>query len=77
MAISKPPMLTLLTNGGSSSSPSWTITDAIYQPNEELVDILTCNKVNADSKGGVAVKGSGGNPQVRSDLVRNRKAYDP
>ncbi|KAI0640874.1 glycoside hydrolase family 13 protein [Trametes meyenii] len=64
MAISKAPLLTLLTNGGSSSSSSWTVPDAGYQANEELVDVLTCNKVTADGKGGVTVQGSGGNPQV-------------
>lgn len=64
LAISKPPMLTLLTNGGSSSSPKWTVSDAGFQANEELVDVLTCNKVTADDKGGVTVQGSGGNPQV-------------
>ncbi|KAI0365853.1 glycoside hydrolase family 13 protein [Pilatotrama ljubarskyi] len=64
MAISKPPMLTLLTNGGSSSSPSWSVVDAGFQANEELVDVLTCSKMNADGNGGVTVQGSGGNPQV-------------
>ncbi|KAI8992740.1 glycoside hydrolase family 13 protein [Trametes punicea] len=64
MAVYKPPMLALLTNGGSSSSPSWTVPDAGYQGNEELVDVLTCNKLNADTNGGVSVQGSGGNPQV-------------
>ena len=64
MAVSKPPMLALLTNGGSSSTPSWTVPDAGYQANEELIDVLSCKMVTADAKGGVNVQGSGGSPQV-------------
>ncbi|OSC98372.1 glycoside hydrolase family 13 protein [Trametes coccinea BRFM310] len=64
LAVSKPPMLALLTNGGSSSSPSWSVPSAGFIANEELVDVLTCNKLNADSNGGVSVQGSGGSPQV-------------
>ncbi|EIW57027.1 glycoside hydrolase family 13 protein [Trametes versicolor FP-101664 SS1] len=64
MAILKPPMLALLSNGGSSSTPKWTVSDAGFQANEELVDVLTCTKMNADSNGGVTVQGSGGSPQV-------------
>lgn len=68
MAILKPPMLALLSNGGSSSTPKWTVSDAGFQANEELVDVLTCTKMNADSNGGVTVQGSGGSPQVRSTI---------
>ncbi|KAI0070668.1 glycoside hydrolase family 13 protein [Panus rudis PR-1116 ss-1] len=64
LAISKPPMLTLLTNEGASSTPKWNVPDAGFNANEELIDVLTCNKVNADGNGGVSVTGSGGNPQV-------------
>ncbi|KAI0655767.1 glycoside hydrolase family 13 protein [Cubamyces menziesii] len=64
MAVSKPPMLALLTNGGSSSTPSWTVPDAGYQANEELIDVLSCKMVTADANGGVNVQGSGGSPQV-------------
>ena len=64
MAVSKPPMLALLTNGGSSSTPSWTVSDAGYQANEELIDVLSCQKVTADGNGGVSVQGSSGSPQV-------------
>ncbi|KAI0776563.1 glycoside hydrolase family 13 protein [Trametes elegans] len=63
-AVSKPPLLALLTNGGSSSSPSWKVSDVGYQANEELIDVLSCNKVTADGNGAVTVQGSGGNPQV-------------
>ncbi|KAH9856074.1 glycoside hydrolase family 13 protein [Lenzites betulinus] len=64
MAILKTPMLALLTNGGNSSTPKWTVSDAGFQANEALVDILTCSTLNADSNGGVTVQGTGGNPQV-------------
>ncbi|KAJ3010973.1 hypothetical protein NUW54_g2318 [Trametes sanguinea] len=64
LAVSKPPMLALLTNGGSSSNPSWSVPSAGFSANEELVDVLTCSKLNADSNGGVSVQGSAGSPQV-------------
>ncbi|OBZ74584.1 Alpha-amylase A type-1/2 [Grifola frondosa] len=64
VAVSKAPMLALLTNGGNSSTPSWSIPAAGYQANEELVDILTCTKINADGNGGVSVQGTSGQPQV-------------
>lgn len=57
-------MLTLLTNEGSTSTPQWSVPDAGFSANEELVDVLSCTKVTADANGGVTVKGSGGNPQV-------------
>ena len=57
-------MLTLLTNEGSTSTPQWSVPNAGFSANEELVDVLSCTKVNADANGGVTVKGSGGNPQV-------------
>ncbi|PSR70436.1 hypothetical protein PHLCEN_2v13687 [Hermanssonia centrifuga] len=64
MAVSKPPMLALLSNKGSSSSPEWTVASAGFSPNEQLVDVLTCSSVTADSNGGITVQGSGGMPQV-------------
>ncbi|KAI0753794.1 glycoside hydrolase superfamily [Fomes fomentarius] len=64
LAVSKPPLLALLTNGGSSSSPKWDVPEAGYKPNEELVDIISCSKVTADANGGVSATGSGGSPQV-------------
>lgn len=57
-------MLTLLSNGGSTSTPQWSVPNAGYSANEVLVDVLTCNTVTADSNGGVSVKGSSGLPQV-------------
>ncbi|EKM52807.1 glycoside hydrolase family 13 protein [Phanerochaete carnosa HHB-10118-sp] len=61
---SKPPLLALLTNQGSSSSPQWTVSSAGYQPNEDLVDVVSCTKVTADSNGGVSATAQGGNPMV-------------
>ncbi|TBU38203.1 alpha-amylase [Dichomitus squalens] len=64
LAISKPPLLTLLTNVGSSSTPNWNVPDAGYKPGETLVDVLTCNTITVDKNGGVIVAGHAGNPQV-------------
>lgn len=65
MAISKPPILALFTNIGSESSRSinWKV-DAVFQPNEQLVDVLTCAKVVADENGGVNIPSAYGMPQV-------------
>ena len=64
MAVLKSPMTALLSNKGSSSDPDWTVASAGYQPNELLVDVLSCTSVHADNHGGVSVQGSGGMPQV-------------
>ncbi|KAI0742260.1 alpha-amylase [Daedaleopsis nitida] len=64
LAVSKPPMLALLTNGGNDSVPIWNIPDAGYASHEELVDVLTCTAVVADKNGGLLVQGSLGNPQI-------------
>ncbi|KAI0798144.1 glycoside hydrolase family 13 protein [Abortiporus biennis] len=64
LAISKAPMLTLLSNVGASGTPQWSVPNAGFQANEELIDVLTCTTLTADSNGGVTVKGSGGMPQV-------------
>ncbi|RPD58617.1 glycoside hydrolase family 13 protein [Lentinus tigrinus ALCF2SS1-7] len=66
LAVSKPPLLALLTNvgNGSSATTTWNVPDAGYASNEVLVDVLTCSKVTADSNGGVLVQASSGAPQV-------------
>ena len=53
MAISKPPILALFMNVGSEGSRSinWKV-DAVFHPNEQLVDVLTCAKVMADDPWG-------------------------
>ncbi|PIL26375.1 ATP-binding cassette transporter [Ganoderma sinense ZZ0214-1] len=64
VAVSKPPLLALLSNLGNTSTPNWNVPGAGYKPGETLVDVLTCNKVVADDKGGVLVTGKAGNPQI-------------
>ncbi|RDX40957.1 glycoside hydrolase family 13 protein [Lentinus brumalis] len=66
LAVSKPPLLALLTNVGniSTAATTWNVPDAGYPANEVLVDVLTCNKVTADKSGGVLVHASSGEPQV-------------
>ncbi|KAI9465024.1 glycoside hydrolase family 13 protein [Lactarius psammicola] len=65
MVVSKPPMLALFTNIGSESPHSLTWhADAVFQPNEPLVDVLTCTKVSADAQGGVTIPCVYGMPQV-------------
>jgi len=64
IAMSKPPLLSLLTNGGNSSSGSWTLPDAQFKNNEALVEVLTCTTLTANSKGGLSVNANQGLPQV-------------
>jgi len=74
MAIFKPPMLALFTNVGSESP--WGITwqvDAVFSPNELLVDVLTCTKVMADAQGSVTVTSVYGMPQVLMPAVSLRQ----
>ncbi|TFY83801.1 hypothetical protein EWM64_g220 [Hericium alpestre] len=64
-AVSKPPMLALLTNAGNQShNVTWSVPDAGFAPNETLVDVLSCEKVEADGHGGVNVRAIGGMPQM-------------
>ena len=65
MAVVKSPMLTLLTNGGSGSTPAWSVADANYSAGEALIDVLTCDELKADKDGGVSVQGENGMPKVR------------
>ncbi|KAJ3805543.1 alpha-amylase [Lentinula aff. lateritia] len=66
LAISKPPLLTLLTNGGNSSNATWFIpsTAGLYSPNETLVDVLTCGSVMTGSDGSLNVVANHGLPKV-------------
>ncbi|KAJ3859433.1 alpha-amylase [Lentinula novae-zelandiae] len=66
LAISKPPLLTLLTNGGNSSNATWIIpsTAGLYSPNETLVDVLTCDSVMMASDGSLNVVATNGLPKV-------------
>ncbi|KAK7461278.1 hypothetical protein VKT23_008454 [Stygiomarasmius scandens] len=67
LAISKPPFLTLLTNGGSGdSSTEWNVPgDAgLFNGGETLVDVLSCDEVTVGSDGSVSAKASNGQPKV-------------
>ena len=74
MAIFKPPMLALFTNVGTESARgvTWQV-DAIFSPNELLVDVLTCTKINADAQGSVTVASVYGMPQVLMPAVSLRQ----
>jgi alpha-amylase len=80
VAVFKPPMLALLTNVGSDGSRgiTWKV-DAIFSPNEPLVDVLTCTKITADTNGGVAIPSLYGMPQVLmpADSLRRGGAVCP
>ena len=66
LAVSKPPLLALLTNTGSNgSAASWEVPGAGFSANEALVEVLTCNTMTADGNGGISAKSNGGMPQVR------------
>lgn len=69
LAVSKPPLLALLTNSGSSSTSQavWSA-KKIYKANETLVDVITCRRFMADPSGGVQVQVVGGMPQVSHPL---------
>ncbi|KAJ3763919.1 alpha-amylase [Lentinula raphanica] len=66
LAISKPPLLTLLTNGGNSSSLTWNIPSSagLYDANVMLVDVLTCETVTTASDGSLNVTSSNGSPKI-------------
>ncbi|KZT66206.1 glycoside hydrolase family 13 protein [Daedalea quercina L-15889] len=64
LAISKPPLLALLTNAGGSSSPSWSIPGTNYSKGAELIDVLSCETTKAGDSGAVAWTGSAGMPAV-------------
>ena len=65
LAISKPPLLALLTNGGSNApaGSTWSA-KGVYAANETLVDMLSCRRLVANASGGVEVPVIGGMPQV-------------
>ena len=65
MAVSKLPMLGLFANVGTEGSRgmTWQV-DAVFPPNEPLVDVLTCTRVVADAEGGMMVASVYGMPQV-------------
>jgi alpha-amylase len=67
--LSKPPLLTLLTNAGSGSGsaatqPAWRVPPGLYAPGTPLVDVLACAAVTIASSGETVVQAQGGEPQV-------------
>ncbi|KAG2738201.1 glycoside hydrolase family 13 protein [Suillus brevipes Sb2] len=63
LAIWKPPMLTLLTNAGSTSA-RWNVSHKLFKPHQHIVDVLTCSVHVADERGGVTVESPAGLPKV-------------
>ena len=69
LAISKSPMLALLTNVGSkAATTSWSVSDTRYAGNTELVDVLSCATVTTDSSGKVTASSQNGQPMVSIDV---------
>ncbi|KIY63256.1 glycoside hydrolase family 13 protein [Cylindrobasidium torrendii FP15055 ss-10] len=67
LAVSRPPLLGLLTNAGSNSSAQWTIPadTGLFQKGESLVDVLTCNYFEVDqTSGDLAIQSDSGMPIV-------------
>ncbi|KAI0742255.1 glycoside hydrolase family 13 protein [Daedaleopsis nitida] len=69
LAVSKPPMLALLTNVGNASNTTWDVPDAGYQPNAALVDVLSCTSLSADDRGGVSAQSTSGDPKILMPAV--------
>lgn len=67
-------MLALFANIGTEGSRAvtWQV-DAVFPPNEPLVDVLTCTRVMADAQGGVMVGSMYGMPQVLMPAVSLRQ----
>ncbi|SJL07387.1 related to alpha-amylase [Armillaria ostoyae] len=64
IAISKPPMLALLTNVGSSGSASWSVS-GVYNKGETVVDVLTCKTYTVDSSSGtLSASADSGAPRI-------------
>ncbi|KAF8916966.1 glycoside hydrolase superfamily [Mucidula mucida] len=67
LAISKPPLLTLLTNTGFSGSASWSIPSSasLFSKGDTVVDVVSCNTYTVDSSSGdLSIKASSGLPKV-------------
>ncbi|KAH9837566.1 glycoside hydrolase superfamily [Rhodofomes roseus] len=65
LAVSKYPMLALLTNVGASGTPAWDVSSGTgYASGTELIDVLTCTTYTAGSGGSVSVTGSEGAPVI-------------
>lgn len=65
LAVSKAPLLALLTNAGGSSSPSWSIPSTNYTKGEELIDALSCTTTKIGADGALSWTSQSGMPAVR------------
>ena len=65
LALSKPPLLALLTNAGQSGAAAWSVPGAGYSAHQALTEVLSCAAVSADAQGGVSASTSSGQPMVR------------
>jgi alpha-amylase len=64
LAVSKPPMLALFTNVGTSGSTTWKVAKSGYSGNTRLVDVLSCTVVTTNGDGSLAANTTSGLPQV-------------
>ena len=60
------------TRGESLQGMTWKV-DAVFSPNELLVDVLTCAKIMGDAQGGVTAQSVYGMPQVLMPAVSLRQ----
>ncbi|KAF8185285.1 glycoside hydrolase superfamily [Mycena galopus ATCC 62051] len=78
LMLSKPPLLTLLTNVGANETqsatagqPSWSIPANLYKPGMTLVDVLACRAVVVGATGGASsARASGGGGGQGETLVQ-------
>lgn len=64
LAVSKPPMLALFTNVGTSGSTTWKVAKSGYGGNTRLIDVLTCTVVTTSGDGSFSANTTSGLPQV-------------
>lgn len=64
LAVSKPPMLALFTNAGTSGSISWKVVKSGYSGNTRLIDVLSCTVITTNSDGSLSANTTNGLPQV-------------
>ncbi|KAK0236687.1 GH13 alpha-amylase precursor [Armillaria nabsnona] len=63
IAISKPPLLTLLTNVGRTGSATWKV-PGVFNASQELVDVLTCTGYFVDQDASLTVSCNDGSPKI-------------
>ncbi|KAF9650224.1 glycoside hydrolase family 13 protein [Thelephora ganbajun] len=64
LAVSKPPMLALFTNVGSSGTASWKVPKSGHSGNTQLIDVLSCTILTTNSDGGLTTNTTNGLPRV-------------